>query len=346
MSTGKLLINLILMKTFAELSVIPTKDDLFSDNVVTQGSLQSYFDFIITKYPELSEKKDYDIARQLVCDTMDELCDLSGEYNVKVGNSLSYGNFIKLEANDKKTYDLFHPEVKPGAFNEIEGQFSSNAKKLMNYFKENKEAELHPFAASETGIAAKQLNQFIGFVGLKPAMDGSVIPVTITDNFFKGLTGLESYYINSCGTRKALATNNKMTKRSGYLTRKLSLSNIDHYHDNNIKDCGTKYFIVFSVDNQRKLNQIIGRHYYDLDENNNKISDLKTVSMFSTDLIGKKIGLRSPVTCASKCVCATCYGRELSEINKNINTGLSATLKLTEPLTQRLLSAKHRATCC
>lgn len=51
--------------------------------------------------------------------------------------------------------------------------------------------------------------------------------------------------------------------------------------------------------------------------------------------------MRSPVTCCSKHVCATCYGRELSEANKNVNTGLLATLQLTEPLTQRLLSAKH-----
>lgn len=154
--------------------------------------------------------------------------------------------------------------------------------------------------------------------------------------------GIESYYINAKGTRKALTTNNRMTKRSGYLTRKLSLSNIDHYHDDSIEDCGTKHFVIFSVDNKRKLNQIIGRHYYLLDENDEKQSDeLYTVTEDSTDLIGKNIGLRSPVTCAGKHVCATCYGRQLSKINKDVNTGLVATNKLTEPLTQRLLSAKH-----
>lgn len=121
----------------------------------------------------------------------------------------------------------------------------------------------------------------------------------------------------------------------------MELSNIDHYHDNNIEDCGTTHFVIFSVDNERKFRQIIGRHYYDLDENNNKVSELKTVSKNSTEIIGKKIGLRSPVTCCGKHVCATCYGRELSAVNKDINTGLSGTLKLTEPLTQRLLSAKH-----
>lgn len=144
------------------------------------------------------------------------------------------------------------------------------------------------------------------------------------------------------GTRKALTTNNRMTKRSGYLTRKLSLSNIDHYHDDSIEDCGTKHFVIFSVDSKRKLNQIIGRHYYFLDENNEKLSDeLHTITEEDTHLIGTNIGLRSPVTCSGKHVCATCYGKHLSRINKDVNTGLVATNKLTEPLTQRLLSAKH-----
>lgn len=117
---------------------------------------------------------------------------------------------------------------------------------------------------------------------------------------------------------------------------------LDHYHDNNIKDCGTTHFVIYNVNSQEKLNMIIGRHYYNLGPDNKKISDeLHTVTPQSTDLIGKKIGLRSPVTCCGKHVCATCYGRELSEINKDVNTGLTGEFKLTEPLTQRLLSAKH-----
>ena len=62
-------------------------------------------------------------------------------------------------------------------------------------------------------------------------------------------------------------------------------------------------------------------------------------------LIGKQIGLRSPVCCAGgKRVCRTCYGNALSEINKDVNTGLVAVLRITEPLTQKLLSAKHLLT--
>lgn len=132
-----------------------------------------------------------------------------------------------------------------------------------------------------------------------------------------------------------------MTKRSGYLTRKLSLSNIDHYHDDSIEDCGTKHFVIFSVDSERKKSQIIGRHYYLLDDEDKKVSDELFTVTEESDIVGKNIGLRSPVTCAGKHVCATCYGKHLSKINKDVNTGLVATNKLTEPLTQRLLSAKH-----
>lgn len=79
---------------------------------------------------------------------------------------------------------------------------------------------------------------------------------------------------------------------------------------------------------------------------NGKAQDtkLKTISLKNTELIGKTIALRSPQTCAAdhgKHVCKTCYGGALSEINKDLNTGLVAVLLLTNILTQRLLSAKH-----
>lgn len=347
MTLGKLLINLLLMRPFADFGVIPTEEDIFTGDTVTQDVLDSYFNHIVERFRSEDINGDYDEIRSSICNAMNEMCDLSGEYNVKIGNSVSFRDMIRLEVEDEEFNDLVHTKVKPGQFHDIESQFNDVGKKLMKYFKTHKDTELHPFVVSETGINKKQFTQAIGFVGLKPSMTGEVIPVTITDNFLRGLSGLESYYINACGTKKALTTNQKYTKKSGYLTRKLELSNIDHYHDNSIEDCGTRHFVIFSVDNERKFKQILGRHYYDLDANHEKCSELKTVTEASKEeLIGKQIGLRSPVTCAGKHVCATCYGRELSAVNKDINTGLSGTLKLTEPLTQRLLSAKHRATCC
>jgi hypothetical protein len=239
-------------------------------------------------------------------------------------------------------HDAFYHKIRYGlSFTEIEKEFSDSGKKLLDYFASHPESELHPFVVSGTGINSKQLTQCISFVGLKPDLDGTVIPVAINDNYLVGLSNLENYFINCKGTRKALYTNHKMTRKSGYLTRKLSLCNLDNYVDPDLFDCGTKHFVKIVIQDNKKLKQLTGRHYYDLDDSGNPVGELKTIHEKSTGLIGKVVGLRSPVTCAGEHVCATCYGRELSEINKDVHAGLVAVLRLTEPLTQRPLSAKH-----
>lgn len=338
---GYVLLNIIALAPYAKTGMKVTKDEIFHYDTVTQEALEEYFNHIVDVY-KTTGKTDYDVARYEIYNVINEMADLSGQINIRSGPSISYLDFIRLDATDNEARKLFHPKIKPGQYSDIEKQFNQEGNKLIDYFNSHEDTDLYPFVASGTGVNKKQLVQFAGFVGLKPDINGNVIPVTIEDNFMRGLNSIESYYINSTGTRKALITNHKYVRKSGYLTRKLSLAMIDHYHDNNIKDCGTEHFVIYNVDNARKLRMIIGRHYYDLDSSNNKVSDeLKTVNKTDDFLIGKKIGLRSPVTCCSDHVCATCYGRALSEINKNINTGLSAVLKLTDPLTQKLLSAKH-----
>ena len=61
----------------------------------------------------------------------------------------------------------------------------------------------------------KEFTQAIGFVGLKPTMSGEVIPVTVKDNFLRGLNSLESYYINASG--KSISAGIKSLKKAGSL---------------------------------------------------------------------------------------------------------------------------------
>jgi len=90
------------------------------------------------------------------------------------------------------------------------------------------------------------------------------------------------------------------------------------------------------IENKTCLKQLNGRFYY------NENDELTMINSDEDDhLIGTTIRLRSPITCACKeGICKTCYGM-LSKINKEMNIGIIATLLLTNPLTQRLLSAKH-----
>jgi hypothetical protein len=340
---GRVLINLLIMKPLVEKDIDLTEDDLFDFNFVTEGNLEKYFNMLLQKGKFVA---DFDDLRFMISETINEMSDLSGSLNVLAGNSVSFHDFVKLSVEDSEAEDIFNQSIDEHMqFDEIENMFNLLAKRIDKFFKDKPDSELYPFVTAETGINKKQLTQAIGFIGLKPDIDGSIIPIAIEDNYLIGLKSLTSYFINAKGTRKALITNARQVRKSGYLTRKLSLAMIDRYHDNNIEDCGTDHYINFIVTDDKMLKQINGRHYYDLDEKNQKISELNTVdSSRDSFLIGKTIGLRSPVTCASDRVCRVCYGKELSEINKDLNTGLVSVLLLTNPLTQKLLSAKHLLT--
>jgi hypothetical protein len=341
---GRVLINLLIMKPFVGKGLKLSANDLFGFESVTEGNLNQYFDGIISRFKS-DVDIDFDDLRKIIGETINEMSDISGELNVLSGNSISFHDFVKLSAENEEARSLFNQKIdKKMEFNDIEDKFNKLGKDIEKFFKENKDTELFPFMTSGTGINRKQLTQAIGFVGLKPDIDGSIIPVTIEDNYLNGLTSLENYFINAKGTRKALITNNKQVRRSGYLTRKLSLSMVDRYHDNSFKDCKTEHLIIYNITDAEKLVQIEGRHYHDINDNNEKISELKTLRYTDTNLIGKTIGLRSPVTCAGDHVCKTCYGSDLSEINRDLNSGLIAVNFLTEPLTQKLLSAKHLLT--
>lgn len=177
------------------------KENLFFGESLTQGVLEDYFNNLLKR---LSEYISYEKIRTDFVKSLDEMSDISGKNNVQIGNTISYRDFIRLETEIPEANELFNPKVKGGSFDEIEGQFSAHGKKIIKFFKEQKDSELSPFVRSGAGVNTKQFTQCVGFIGLKPDMDGSVIPVLIEDNFLNGLTGLESYFINSKGTRKAL----------------------------------------------------------------------------------------------------------------------------------------------
>jgi hypothetical protein len=342
---GSVMVNLLIMKPFVGKGLRMTREDLFSFESVTEGNLDAYFNRVISRF-KVDGENDFEELRASVAEAINEMSDLSGDLNVLAGNSISFHDFVKMSVEDEKAREIFRQKIsKRMQFDEIEDKFNKLGKQIEKYFKSKKDSELHPFVVSETGINRKQMTQAIGFIGLKPDIDGSIIPVAIEDNYLIGLSCLENYFINAKGTRKALITNSRMVRRSGYLTRKLSLSMIDRHHDNNLADCNTRYLLDFEVKDSDMLSQISGRHYYELNESGERISDMRTVpATGGEELIGKKIGLRSPVTCAGKHVCKTCYGSELSEINKGLNTGLISVMLLTNPLTQKLLSAKHLLT--
>jgi hypothetical protein len=227
---GFVLVNLLLLGPYVDCGVPVTRKMLFSDPAFTEDTLYSYMD--ITQKACRDAGAPNEKVADSVKNALDEMSDLAGKLNVLAGNSLSYWDFINLMENDPEARKLFDTKLyekgkkKALQYSEIEKKFKDTGKELISYYKKHPETEMYPFIMANTGVNPKQFTQFAGFVGLKPDMDGTVIPVAIEDNYLRGLTNLEAYYINCKGTRKALTTNAKMVSEIASFIKRFMIQNI------------------------------------------------------------------------------------------------------------------------
>lgn len=132
-------------------------------DTVTQDNLEAFFNGLIVFFRSNEFNVDYDLIRNILSETMNEMSDVSGEYNVYAGNSVSFRDLIRLEVEDEEFEKLVHTKVSPGQFSDIEAQFDEAGKRLMKYFKDHKDSELHPFVASETRNQPQAANSSITF---------------------------------------------------------------------------------------------------------------------------------------------------------------------------------------
>lgn len=218
MRIGRLFINLFFIEPLKVLStyggtVKITRDDLFLDDFVTEGSLEKHFNKLIDKAKEadisgmhlFNDDSEYlaDMKTK-IAEIINSFSEMSGEFNVTYGNSLSLLGFIQM-SEDPEGRELFYQTIDEGVqFRDIEDKFNDLSKKIVKYFETHPEGELHSFIVSKSGINNKQLCQALGMIGLKPDIDGNVIPVAIDTNYLVGLDNTENYFINCRGTRKAL----------------------------------------------------------------------------------------------------------------------------------------------
>jgi hypothetical protein len=107
----------------------------------------------------------------------------------------------------------------------------------------------------------------------------------------------------------------------------------------NDEQCTTVHPILLEIKSKEHLLRLRGRYY--------RLPNQREYSIITgkeKELIGQKILLKSPTTCASKNgICMACYG-QLYYTNKNIGIGSYAAAKITEPISQNVLSSKHLLT--
>ena len=177
-----------------------------------------------------------------------------------------------------------------------------------------------------------QLQRSALSIGYISDIYNNILKEPLTTNYMSGLTE-EQFFKSAFGARKGIKDKSEHTPQSGYIERTLTMG-LGRMQITE-KDCGDNG-IEITVINKRHLQMLLGK-YYKLSEDD---EDWSIITETDTDLIGRNIIIRSPMTCKTKRghICHKCFGtREYS----TPYIGVVAGQTVTERITQLIMRVYH-----
>lgn len=331
-------INIILWKGVLKVgNKLESKYIYFDENITSKG-IKSYIDtHIVIPYTRIINNKE---LNNIIDDMIYPIVNIN-DFSFYLANTINLEDDIKLMNENPEVYDLLHMDFTGISLEDIKTYEMEKVYKLINIIKNTEGHCLLDFFKSGEGINPKQYKEYALNIGIKPDGEGGVYPIVINNSFIRGgLSDMSSMFVEARAGRTAQILSKENVGDSGYFARLLGLNNSDTLlHEDPNYVCDSKNFEEIIIENPIMLS-MLNLRYYRLHPNGMEYMMTKKDS----HLIGQKIYLRSPMTCASKSrgdgICYRCYG-DLAYTNCNINIGKLAAELLSSILTQMLLSAKH-----
>jgi len=293
-------------------------------------------DNIIDNHPGdiLSKNKTFDEIRH-------NQAAIAKSFSLLMGLNVSIRDIILAAKENPRIDELIHykldEKLQPA---EIERIISEHADELIELFKYGNTGYA-PLLRAGKNLSKGQFREIFMVIALKSNINGQTIPVVINTNFLvDGLYKPSYIYTSAQGARKALILSKKYMSVPGAFSKKINLSSTSASvlkKDN--EPCDSVVTVDYEIKDKNFLKLLDKRNYYD---EMGIMRELDYKSDEAKSLIGKKVRFRSPCTCNSKDgVCRYCYGG-LYDINKDLfSAGSFAATKNSEPLGQKVLSAKH-----
>lgn len=270
-------------------------------------------------------------------------------------NSINYEDFILMADACPEFNDLIHKDYSELPADTMNSEAMKDCNRLIELILESKKwiGRDHCLAdafRAKVGVKPKQFREMVSVIGIKPNGEGGIYPYSIDASYMRGGLNRFEWMVAEAGIgRQAQILSKQNTADSGAFARVLGLNQLDttlYINRESLEvdptyDCHTKNFVEVDITEQNI--EMYQDRYYRIDPNG---FDLKTgcAGTLNRDLIGKRIYLRSPITCASAAkglgICRKCYG-DLFMVNKDINIGKIAAELISQTLTQLMLSAKH-----
>lgn len=314
---------------------------IFESDGFTQKSIKSYVDnlFLETHRTEYSN-----IWLNNVIDNAIYKFKYIDEFSMYFMNTFNNEDTITLMSMDKEFYDAIHCDVSNVPIEDVKSVGEKATDVAIDRIIKSGFHWAAPYFLAKQGINKKQYREFQVNVGTKPDGNGNVFPAVINRSYSNGaVNSYEAMIMDAEVARVSQILQKNNVGTSGALARIMGINNLDtKMHPDPKYICNTKNYVEIEVTDEKVLMKLKNR-YYRFSKNGIEWK-IPSNPMLQKGLIGKRILLRSPITCASAArgegYCYRCYG-DLAYTNNDINPGKFAAEELSAQLTQRLLSAKH-----
>lgn len=331
------LYNMIMWDIIVQSDMTIEPKHLFFEKAITQKSIKKYID---TFFLEEKRKCIPNIKlNNMIDDMMFKWCYID-EFNGYLSNTINLEDFITLMNSNPEFDKLIHSDLSGVPLEDVKAVGMKYADKMIDYIKKSDHCLADFFNAGE-GVNPKQFKEVAVNIGTKPDGRGSVYPTIVNTNFLTGgVNDIVSFFIEESGGRVAQIIVEGNVGDAGYFARLLGLNNLDTIiHPDPTYVCDSQNFQEIIIKDEQILTKFQNR-YYRLNPKGQEY----LLKVNDKHLIGQKIYLRSPMTCASHArghgICYRCYG-DLAYTNNDINIGKIAAEEISSKLTQRMLSAKH-----
>lgn len=316
---------------------------IFWDENITRKTIKRYIDrFFIEPYKDKIEN--YKMNNMI--DDAIGLFRLVDRFSFYLADTINLEDSIKLMKADPEFYQLMHMDLSGVPIEDVKNEGMKGTARAIELMKNAKHILGYDHCLADSwraneAINDRQYKEFSHNIGSKPNNEGGVFPEIINRSFLTGgVKDPMSLFIESYTGRLAQIMSKNNVGDSGHFARLLGLNSTDTIiNPDPAYVCDSKNFQIVTVKDKNALIKLKDRYY--------RLSPIgveKIIHESDEHLIGKKIWLRSPMTCASfsrgQGVCYRCYGK-LAYTNADIVIGKYAAEALSSVLTQRLLSAKH-----
>ena len=288
---------------------------------------------------------DYGIAfersSELIKIVIERYQEISIEFALVDKNSIMTleNTFLNDYRNNEKIRELNNIQIPQSLQTaDVEELLAKKYQELLSEFSKTKNPIWYISKAGHH-IKPKQVQELFISYGQIPDVSGNVIPYTMQGNgFATGYVDPTTYYIAATGARLSAIMNKAHMGEAGYLSRNLILMSRTLTLSKTMFDCGTKHLLQLHVTNSHFLHRLENRWGTEFLGSPLELIHYET----HKHLIGKKIWIRSLLTCAGRDeVCHICYGKDSHLVMNMPGMAIFNTEVYSEPVSQNILSTKH-----